>query len=100
MQLLKRTYTLPAKTVKVFEQEVAPSERDEVVAALLRSWLSRQDRQRLRREIIEGCREMAEIYLQTEREFHPLEEEVARAFDVQSETRRRGSRATRSRRGV
>ena len=33
----------------------------------------------LRQNIIEGCREMWDIYVETEREFHPLEEEVAQA---------------------
>jgi hypothetical protein len=37
---------------------------------------SESDEEKLRRELIEGCREMAEILLETEREFHPLEEEV------------------------
>ena len=37
---------------------------------------SESDEDKFRREIIEGCREMAEIPLKTEREFHPLEEEV------------------------
>lgn len=34
-------------------------------------------RKRLRDEVVAGCREMAEIYVETEREFHPLEEEIA-----------------------
>ena len=33
--------------------------------------------QTLRQNIIEGCREMWDVYVETEREFHPLEEEVA-----------------------
>lgn len=33
----------------------------------------------LRQDIIEGCREMWDINVEIEREFHPLEEEVARA---------------------
>jgi len=36
------------------------------------------EREQLRQDIIEGCREMAEVNLQIEREFHPLEEEVDR----------------------
>jgi hypothetical protein len=31
-----------------------------------------------RRSIIEGCVDMTEVYLQIEREFHPLDEEVDR----------------------
>ena len=33
----------------------------------------------LRQNIIEGCREMWDVNVETEREFHPLEEEVAHA---------------------
>ena len=33
----------------------------------------------LRAAIIKGCKEMAEVYLETERDYHPLEEEVANA---------------------
>lgn len=35
----------------------------------------------LRQNITEGCREMWEVYVDTEQEFHPLEEEVARIND-------------------
>lgn len=37
------------------------------------------DDETLRQNIIEGCREMWDVYVETEREFHSLEEEVARA---------------------
>ncbi len=37
------------------------------------------DDEALRQNIIEGCREMWDINVEIEREFHPLEEEVARA---------------------
>ena len=37
----------------------------------------------LRRDIIEGCREMADVHLETEREYHPLEEEVERRWNSQ-----------------
>jgi metal-responsive CopG/Arc/MetJ family transcriptional regulator len=80
MSLLKRTYSLPPETIEQFEQAVAPGQRSSVIADLLRAWLETRRRERLRREVIEGCHAMAEIYLQTEREFHPLEEEVHRAL--------------------
>jgi metal-responsive CopG/Arc/MetJ family transcriptional regulator len=82
MQLLRRTYSLPPETVDQFEQAVEPGQRSAVIADLLREWLERQRREQLRREVIEGCREMAELYLEIEREYHPLEEEVHRALDV------------------
>ena len=78
MGLLKRTYALPQQTLEEFERTTAPGNRSALVAELLREWLARQKRERLRKEVIEGCREMADVYLEMEREYHPLEEEVAR----------------------
>ena len=43
-------------------------------------------------DIIDGCREMADVYLEIEREYHPLEEEVDRALDVESPARRHRAR--------
>jgi hypothetical protein len=48
---------------------------------LLNKWIDRQRRERLRREIIEGCCDMADVYLDIEQEFHPLEEEVHRVIE-------------------
>ena len=45
--------------------------------------LKRNDEQtddEIRQLIIEGCEDMAEIYLEMEKEFHPLEEEAAIGF--------------------
>jgi metal-responsive CopG/Arc/MetJ family transcriptional regulator len=78
MGLLKRTYALPRETIEQFEQAVKPGQRSAAIAELLRGWLETRRREQLRREVIEGCREMAETYLETEREYHPLEEEVQR----------------------
>jgi len=39
----------------------------------------KQPDEALRQNIIEGCREMWNVHVDTEREFHPLEEEVAYA---------------------
>ena len=35
---------------------------------------------RLEQDIIEGCREMADVYMEIQREFAPLDTEVTRAF--------------------
>jgi len=93
MRLLKRTYTLPAETVETFEHEVSPRQRDKVVAGLLRDWVDRQDQTQLRRDIIQGCHEMAEVYQEIEQEYHSLEEEVHRALDAEPKTRRRRTRS-------
>jgi hypothetical protein len=39
-------------------------------------WLDRRRRERVWREVIAGREAMADIYLATEREYHPLEEEI------------------------
>ncbi len=39
----------------------------------------------LEQNIIEGCSEMWDIYVETEQEFHPLEEEAALAYAVKVE---------------
>jgi len=80
MELVKRTYTLSADTLAQFEQAVMPGKRSTTIDELLREWLDRQRRERLRQEIIEGCQAMADVYLEIERDFHPAEEEVQRAL--------------------
>ena len=67
MPPLKRTYT---------------GKRSAVVAALLQEWFEQKRREELRREVIAGCQAMADIYLEIEGDFHPLEEEVHRALDA------------------
>ncbi len=80
MNFKKRTYRLPADVIVQFEKLVKTENRNEVVAGLIKDWLAEQERLALREQIIEGCREMADLYLAIEREFHPLEEEVQRRF--------------------
>lgn len=87
MALTKRTYALPTEVLTAFEEAVSPGKRSALIAKLLAEWLEEKRRELLRREIIEGCHEMAELYLETEKEWHPLEEEVQRALDPQPETR-------------
>jgi len=41
--------------------------------------VAEQRRQELAHAVVEWCREMSEEYLQLERDFHPLAEEVAHA---------------------
>ena len=86
MTLLKRTYALTSDTLTQFEQTVAPGKRSAVISDLLREWLDQQQRERLRREIVEGCQAMADVYLEIEQAYHPLEEEVQSALDIQPET--------------
>ncbi len=39
------------------------------------------DLEELRRDIAVGCEEMADVYLEIEKEFHPLEEEAEKLLD-------------------
>jgi metal-responsive CopG/Arc/MetJ family transcriptional regulator len=83
MRLQKRTYALPPETVREFDEAVQPGRRSTVVADLMQSWLDERRRARLREAVIEGCKEMADLYLEIEREYHPLEEEVERVLDAE-----------------
>lgn len=99
MRLLKRTYALPPDTLESFEETVAAGKRSTVISRLLREWLEAQRREQLRQDVIEGCHEMADVMLEIDREFHPLDEEVWSAID-EPETRRRCSRTARSNRRI
>ena len=82
METVKRTYSLPVTVVQEFETRVDPADRNEVVGDLLGQWAKKRRKERLRREVIEGCREMGEVYLDVAQEFHPLEEEAQRGLDA------------------
>jgi hypothetical protein len=43
----------------------------------LKEWLGKQRAESVRQNIIEGCHEMWDVYVDCEQDFHPLEEEVA-----------------------
>lgn len=82
MKSRKRTYALPSQTLEKFERVVAPGKRSTLVASLMAEWLAEQERATLRRDIVAGCEDMWDIYLTLEKEWHPLEEEVARALEA------------------
>lgn len=81
MRLQKRTYALPPDTVQEFDRVVQSGKRSAVVADLMHSWLDEQRRAQLRQEVIEGCQDMADVWIEMEREYHPLEEEVERVLN-------------------
>lgn len=81
MALTKRTYALPPDTIRKFEQTVDAGKRSNVIARLIADWLAEQERQSLRRGIVEGCDEMAEAYRETERAFNAVDEELHRAVE-------------------
>ncbi len=80
MSMVKRTYALHEETLRDFEQTVESGRRSAVIESLIEEWLERQRLEALRREIIEGCQVMADVYQEIEREYHPLEEEVERGL--------------------
>jgi hypothetical protein len=79
MKLQKRTYALPPRTLKRFEEIVTSGKRSSVVAELIDTWVEEREREALRQEIIRGCQDMADIYTEIEREFHPADEALHRA---------------------
>src|SRR5260370_24272479 len=98
MPLKKRTYSLPGDTLAVFEKEVNSGKRSAVIGELLRNWLNQKRREKLRQQVIEGCREMADVYLEVEREYHPLEEDGHRGLETKPQWRRSRPRSPRPRR--
>ena len=78
MRLAKRTYSLPFDLIQRFEEQLTPGERSRFVAKLIDDWLSARERERLRREVIDGCREMAELYRAIDAEWNDAADEVWR----------------------
>lgn len=78
MGLTKRTYSLPAEVIDEFEKSVMAGKRSVVLAELISKWLEEQEQLRLRSAVVEGLREMSDVYLETEQEYHSLEEEIER----------------------
>jgi metal-responsive CopG/Arc/MetJ family transcriptional regulator len=78
MSLAKRTYSLPPDIVGRFERLLPRGERSRFLARLIGDWLEEREREALRRESIEGCREMAGIYREIDREWNSASDEVWR----------------------
>lgn len=45
--------------------------------------ITEQEREALRRDLIEGCAAMWDVYLEMVQDYEPLEDEAARLFDAQ-----------------
>jgi hypothetical protein len=82
LKTAKRTYALPAQVLERFEHEIAPGKRSAKVAELIESWIREREREALRQNIAEGCREMWDVYLETAKEWEPLDREVDRVLDL------------------
>lgn len=81
MKLAKRTYALPAQTLRRFEGKIGPGKRSAKVAELIEDWVRAQEREALRQEILEGCREMNDINLEAAREWEGADDELWRKFE-------------------
>ena len=79
--MAKRTYSLPRTTLQKLEQEIKPGERSAFLARLIEDWLAERERQELRRQVIEGCLEMADVHAEIEHEWAPLSDQVWRSGD-------------------
>jgi len=66
----------------------APSSKARILEKTLMKRAGLSNRKRLRQEIVGSCREMADVYLAVEREYHPREEEVHRALSASPKARR------------
>lgn len=78
MGLAKRTYSLPPDLLERFEQLLAPGARSPFIAKLIGDWLAEREREALRRDLMEGCKEMSSLYQEIEQEWHSASEEVWR----------------------
>ena len=81
MESAKRTYALPAETLKRFELVIGPGKRSAKVAELIESWISEREREVLRQDIVEGCSEMWDVYLDAAQDWEPVDREADRAID-------------------
>ena len=78
--MAKRTYLMPDNTASEFETTVPPGERSKVISKLIQDWLDEKRRERTRAAIVEGCREMSEIYRETAAAWNAADEETWRVF--------------------
>lgn len=78
----KRTYALPADTLKRFEQVVETGRRSAVITQLMDKWLDERRKEQLRREIEEGLEDMWDVLLEEEKAWNPADAELDRAFGI------------------
>ena len=76
MGTAKRTYALPNDVLERFEGAIAPGKRSAKIAELIDAYIQERNREALRESIAEGCREMWDIYIDTAKEWEPLDKEI------------------------
>ena len=75
-EVVKKTYSLPKHLVREFENNTKKRERSKIISMLVEEWIDHKEKERLRKQIMAGCREMSSLYLEIEKEYYPLEVEV------------------------
>ncbi|MBI3682468.1 MAG: hypothetical protein HY235_18975 [Acidobacteria bacterium] len=85
MKLAKRTYSLPSDIVTKFERSLPRGERSSFIAKLIEEWLEERKRLELRRQVIEGCQQMATHYREINQEWDRTSEEIWRDWDGNSQ---------------
>lgn len=100
MNLQKRTYSIEKAVLTAFESVVETGNRSVVVTELLRHYLADRERESIRKQIIEGSKALASMYVEESNEWNPLEEELYEHEEHQAAPRRRGASASRSDRGT
>jgi metal-responsive CopG/Arc/MetJ family transcriptional regulator len=81
MKLAKRTYSFPSDLLERFEGRLPSGERSKFVAQLIEAWLAERDREELRKQVIEGCKEMDGLYQEIDKEWNTAAEAVWRDLD-------------------
>ena len=67
MAAVKRTYKISEDTIQRFESLVVPGQRSQTIEKLIRDSVDEIERERLRRDIIEGLEYMADVNEETMR---------------------------------
>ena len=101
MNLQKRTYSIDRAVLTAFESAVETGSRSVVVTELLRHYLADRERETIRRQIIEGSKQLSALYVEESNAWNPLEEELLKDELYEREEhrpapRRRGAGASRS----
>lgn len=76
MSLAKRTYSLPPEVISKFETRIPAGDRSSVLAQLIQNWVDDREREELRQQIVEGCKEMDDVYREVDREWASTSDEV------------------------
>ena len=95
MGLKKRTYSIDTKILRSFESAVAQGNRSVVITNLMRYYLSEQEKDRIRTQIIEGSKFVKDLYLEESKAWNPLEEELYGTHDYPDQARRHRARSAR-----